>query len=328
MPWARLDDGFHDHPKVSGLLGEPEGWAAIGFWTLCLTWAHRHTRQPGKHPGFIPAAQVIRMDRAAGLVLAQLLVKHGLWEPADGGFVIHDFARYLPPPVEPEVRASRRRSGSYGAHQRWHDGSYETCPRCADGKTDGKVMRNARTDDACADDAQIGGAQIAVQPSSDGKIAMMRWQNDGTCPGSNSREVVPVPNPTRPDPKTLAHRAGSEIQQPTLEGIVLPAANGRRPASPAGFDEFWTIYPRKVGKKAAQKAWIKAIRDEPDIMAIIAAARRYAADPRRAADPEFTAHPATWLNAGRYDDEPDVPPRGTRTASELNVGFWGAARGK
>jgi hypothetical protein len=35
---------------------------------------------------------------------------------------------------------------------------------------------------------------------------------------------------------------------------------------------------------------------------------RYRNDPNR--EPEFTAHPATWLNAGRWDDDP-LPPRRT-----------------
>jgi hypothetical protein len=34
MSWAHIDDGFHDHPKVDGL-----DLAAIGLWTVTLTWA-------------------------------------------------------------------------------------------------------------------------------------------------------------------------------------------------------------------------------------------------------------------------------------------------
>jgi hypothetical protein len=71
------------------------------------------------------------------------------------------------------------------------------------------------------------------------------------------------------------------------------------------FDRFWSTYPRKVAKAAAKKAWEKAIRvANPD--EIIAGAERYASDPNR--HPAYTAHPATWLNAHRWGDEP-LPER-------------------
>ena len=67
------------------------------------------------------------------------------------------------------------------------------------------------------------------------------------------------------------------------------------------FAQFWETYPIKVGKGAALKAWTKAIRREtPET--IIEGASRYAKDPNR--EPEFTAYPATWLNADRWLDSP------------------------
>jgi len=66
------------------------------------------------------------------------------------------------------------------------------------------------------------------------------------------------------------------------------------------FDIFWKIYPLKVGKSAAKKAWEKAIKLDPPA-AICAGAFKYAEDPNR--HPSFTAHAATWLNAGRWADE-------------------------
>lgn len=71
------------------------------------------------------------------------------------------------------------------------------------------------------------------------------------------------------------------------------------------FDRFWNIYPRKVAKAAALKAWQKAIQSA-DIEEIIKGAERYANDPNR--HPSYTAHPATWLNAHRWGDEP-LPAR-------------------
>ena len=90
--------------------------------------------------------------------------------------------------------------------------------------------------------------------------------------------------------------------------VLEPSLN--RPSEPsmrnsADFADFWAAYPRKTARAAAVKAWAKAVRSAaPE--EIVAGARRYADDPNREA--QFTAYPATWLNAGRWEDEP-LPSR-------------------
>jgi hypothetical protein len=117
MGWARLDDGFDDHSKIVALMDEEDGLAAIGLWTVCLTWAHRNTRKPGKVPGRLPAGLLRRYGGAAGKHLADLLVLYGLWELTDTeGWSIHDFDRYLP---KDDLRAKRAEAGRRGAQARW-----------------------------------------------------------------------------------------------------------------------------------------------------------------------------------------------------------------
>jgi len=71
---------------------------------------------------------------------------------------------------------------------------------------------------------------------------------------------------------------------------------------PDSFVEFWQVYPRKVNKKAALKAWKKASAEiEP--YEITNAAEMFAASDIAAAG-EFIPHPATWLNKGGYLDDP------------------------
>jgi hypothetical protein len=72
------------------------------------------------------------------------------------------------------------------------------------------------------------------------------------------------------------------------------------------FDEFWSAYPRKVGKGQARPAWKRAL-GKTTADAIIAGAVAYAHDPNR--DESFTAHPSSWLNGERWNDPP-LPPRG------------------
>ena len=71
------------------------------------------------------------------------------------------------------------------------------------------------------------------------------------------------------------------------------------------FDEFWSIYPRKVGKRDAENAYKRALKlATPE--EILEGAKRYATDPNRV--DQFTAHPATWLNRGSWADQA-LPPR-------------------
>lgn len=72
------------------------------------------------------------------------------------------------------------------------------------------------------------------------------------------------------------------------------------------FSEFWKIYPRKVEKIAAKKALLAALK-LADPQTILDGARRYANDPNLP-EKQFIPHPSTWLNAGRWEDEP-LPER-------------------
>lgn len=90
--------------------------------------------------------------------------------------------------------------------------------------------------------------------------------------------------------------------------VLEPSLN--RPVEPSmrkgpDFADFWDVYPRKTARAAALKAWAKAIKTA-DAQEILAGALRYSQDPNREA--QFTAYPATWLNAGRWEDEP-LPAR-------------------
>lgn len=73
------------------------------------------------------------------------------------------------------------------------------------------------------------------------------------------------------------------------------------------FGAFWLTYPKRKAKEEAKKAWIAAIERGADPRVIVDAARGYAHE-RHGKDPQYTKYPATWLNKGCYDDEPDPQP--------------------
>jgi hypothetical protein len=70
------------------------------------------------------------------------------------------------------------------------------------------------------------------------------------------------------------------------------------------FEGFWAVYPRKIGKGAARKAYRHALTRASHVE-ILAGAKAYASSKP---DPQFTAHASTWLNADRWLDEPDRKP--------------------
>lgn len=68
------------------------------------------------------------------------------------------------------------------------------------------------------------------------------------------------------------------------------------------FDQFWQIYPRKVAKGAARRAWdrMRSSPDAPPLSALLDAASSYA---KTQIDPRYICHPATWLSQERWSDE-------------------------
>lgn len=73
--------------------------------------------------------------------------------------------------------------------------------------------------------------------------------------------------------------------------------------SPA-FNDFWAVYPKRVARKDAWKAWEK-LDPSPALVETIMAALAWQT---RQADwlrdgGKFVPYPATWLRAERWDDE-------------------------
>lgn len=94
-------------------------------------------------------------------------------------------------------------------------------------------------------------------------------------------------------------------------------ASALRSTDDPRFVEFWSTYPRREGKTSALRALGNAL-GKATIEDIVKGAARYRDDPNR--EPAFTAHPATWLNAGRWDDDP--LPAKTRTVNPDDTAGW------
>lgn len=98
-----------------------------------------------------------------------------------------------------------------------------------------------------------------------------------------------------------------------------------RPAvadTPVGFAEFWQAYPKRVGKKGAEKSYARALKAGATPAELLAGAQRYTQQVS-GKDPEFVAHPQTWLNQGRWEDEPPQT-----TPGEAEDEPWWMRRGR
>jgi hypothetical protein len=68
------------------------------------------------------------------------------------------------------------------------------------------------------------------------------------------------------------------------------------------FDRFYTAYPKKKSRKAAEKAFAKLNPDEQLLADILSGIER-AMKSEQWRDPQFVPHPATWLDAEGWRDE-------------------------
>lgn len=97
MSWAKLDDGFFDHPKVL-VAGED----AANLYVRGLVWCCKHLTD-GAIPREALRTLTGRRDAAA---LAAKLVASGLWEAREGGWAVHDFHDHNPTAAEVKARRS------------------------------------------------------------------------------------------------------------------------------------------------------------------------------------------------------------------------------
>lgn len=148
-----------------------------------------------------------------------------------------------------------------------------------------------------------------------------RWSNtyeagDPYTPGSNITTTV-----EELDDSERVEAQVEPVETPALATVGVPASAaaqgdlapiGAKKASKADsdFEEFYAAYPRHVGKEAAHRAFVKAVKTKAKASDIIEGARRFAAATAAAGtETRFIAHPATWLNAGRWsDDMQDAAP--------------------
>jgi hypothetical protein len=265
MAWFKIDDKLHDHPKIRKL--RDHKLEALGLWTACGSWSADTLSD-----GFVPREIVHRFDPDE--VIAKRLVSVGLWIPCelDGedGYAFHQWTEHQPTRAEVE----RRRGEARDRMRRNRARSQDVRANSARSSTNTFERTETNVSDDPTDDPARSDFYVASSASPQAQDSV-RTNNERT-----SREVRD-PVPSRPSLSTLA---------------TADAA--------AKFDEWWALYPLKVKKLEARKAWSTVLKRKVQPDHIIAGLRRQL-DAWRAEnkDPKYIPHPPSWLRAGSYDDE-------------------------
>lgn len=144
---------------------------------------------------------------------------------------------------------------------------------------------------------------ISEKRSEAGRIgANKRWQNDGKNIANDSKNgnaILPLANDSKngyTETKTKTNTKPIPIPPPT-------------PPKGEAFDRFWAAYPKKTGKQAAYKAFVKIKGVSVETM-IKAVEYQRSTEQWQKENGRFIPNPATWLNQGRWEDEVvQVPDR-------------------
>jgi hypothetical protein len=121
-------------------------------------------------------------------------------------------------------------------------------------------------------------------------------------------------NPDNPQ-QLLSNRYVIHSTPPASDHTPLPLVGTPPPASDEEtkaiepepnnqFDEWWQIYPKKINKQQAHKAWKRHTKNI-DPNDIIEATRKQLNTPETplSADHQYIPYPASWLNAGSYEND-------------------------
>ncbi len=108
MVWVKLDDAFGENPKIASLSD-----SAVALFVMGLAYCNRNLTD-GFIPGPIGLGQLRYCDGNAVPAIRELEAA-GIWEPAGGGWEVHDFAVYQPTRAQVEAeREAKSRAGRAG----------------------------------------------------------------------------------------------------------------------------------------------------------------------------------------------------------------------
>jgi hypothetical protein len=119
--------------------------------------------------------------------------------------------------------------------------------------------------------------------------------------------LTPSPSPSpAPSPSTVSAAARGPDTPKKSTRNKLTATHGNASDLRESFEVFWLNYPQKVAKDAAWRAWQKRRPSAELLQQILSAlAWQVRQDSWIREAGRYIPNPATWLNAARWEDEPN-----------------------
>lgn len=132
-------------------------------------------------------------------------------------------------------------------------------------------------------------------------------QNDSVCKESYDTSTSRL---------TIRGQKEKEKQKQKVKDKDQP--NGRSNVYPKEFEEFWSLYPRKVGKKRSFGLWKRRVKQETTADEVLLAAKHYAVYcQEKGLELEYIKHPSTFLsNKLDYEDWVIPPVKQQKKSSE------------
>jgi len=117
------------------------------------------------------------------------------------------------------------------------------------------------------------------------------------------------------NPDTVKPVNGKQDTKNTITKEQQPIKN-KQENTDTGFDKFWELYPKRIAKADALKAWNKAIKKKT-ADELIALTKAYSES--KLPDMTYIPYPASWLNKGLYEA---VEVQENKPLQKLKIGKW------
>jgi hypothetical protein len=118
------------------------------------------------------------------------------------------------------------------------------------------------------------------------------------------------------NPDTVKPVSGKQDTKNTITKEQQPIKNKEENTVDASFDTFWLLYPKRIAKADALKAWKQATKKKT-ADELIALTKAYSES--KLPDMTYIPYPASWLNKGLYEA---VEVEENKPLPKLKIGKW------
>lgn len=132
-------------------------------------------------------------------------------------------------------------------------------------------------------------------------LCLPTWNDHQSVRAKRSKYPAPEDGVKSSEIVCKQMQADAPVIQSNTKSESISESNSARDGA---FDRFWIVYPKKVGKEAARKAFAKVKAPVDTLISAVEAQKTSAQWTRD--NGQYIPNPATWLNQGRWEDVLDT----------------------